>query len=352
VRIRGGGTKSRLLPPANSVLSTSGLAGIIKYAPEDLFVTVGAGTPLSELQTELSRAKMWAPLVSPWPAATVGGIVAANFNAPLRMRYGGIRDLTLCATVAMPNGWVIRAGRPVVKNVAGYDLPKLFIGSYGTLGVLTDVSLKLAPLPRACASLIVPVENLAQGLKWGASLLRVALVASALLLCQGCDLPGVATPYALVYTAEGVPEDVAAELTQARGLLLAAGASGLMQLDAASGSDAWATRLGAVPPTETLVRAAVPVKDLPHLMLDLAPLLGDNPFIADLANGMLYAQGVRDVASLRQRAVAAGGYAVVLAGLPGGADPWGHTPDTLDLMRKIKAKWDPAGVCNPGVFVT
>ncbi len=100
------------------------------------------------MQAELARDKLWVPLVSPWPEATIGGIVATNFNAPLRMRYGAVRDLVLAATVVLPDGRVIRAGRPVVKNVAGYDLPKLFVGSYGTLGLLTDVSLKLAPLPR------------------------------------------------------------------------------------------------------------------------------------------------------------------------------------------------------------
>ena len=92
---------------------------------------------------------MWVPLASPWNESTLGGIVATNFNAPLRMRYGALRDLVLTATVALPNGRVIRAGRPLVKNVAGYDISKLFVGSYGTLGVITDVTLKLAPLPRA-----------------------------------------------------------------------------------------------------------------------------------------------------------------------------------------------------------
>ncbi len=351
VRIRGGGTKSSLLHPADATLSTAGLAGIIKCSPEDLFVTVAAGTPLAELQAELAQHKMWVPLAAPWPTATVGGIVATNFNAPLRMRYGGIRDLTLSATVAMPNGWVIRAGRPVVKNVAGYDLPKLFIGSHGTLGVLTDVSLKLAPLPRARATLIVPVETLAQGLKWGGALLRVALVASSLLLCHGCDLPGVKSAYALIYTAEGVSEDVAAELAQARSALQAAGAAGLTQLDAPSGSEVWAAHLAAIPAGTTLTRAAVPVKDLAGLMFEVAPLLGDRPFLADLANGMLYAQDVENVALLRKPAVAAGGHAVLLAGPTGGADVWGHTPDGLDLMRQIKARWDPAGICNPGAFV-
>ncbi len=83
------------------------------------------------------------PLVSPWPTATIGGLIAANVNAPLRMRYGAIRDLVLCATVVLADGRVLRTGRPVIKNVAGYDLTKAFVGSHGTLGLITDVTLKL-----------------------------------------------------------------------------------------------------------------------------------------------------------------------------------------------------------------
>ncbi len=350
-RIRGGGTKSGLLPPAGVTLSTSALRGIVKCSPEDLFVTVRAGTPLAELQVELSRAKMWAPLISPWPAATVGGIVATSFNAPLRMRYGAVRDLVLAATVAMPDGSVIRAGRPVVKNVAGYDLPKLFVGSHGTLGLITGLSLKLAPLPRARASMIVPVDSLAQGVALGGVLLPVCLVASALLLCRGCDLTGASSPYALIYTAEGMPEDVAAELAQVRTVVRAAGITVLAEVDEPSGSDVWAARLGAVLSSETSLRAGVPPKDLPRLLVDLAPTLAGAAFIADFANGLLYVQGVADVETVRRPARAAGGYAVILAGPSAASDPWGHTPDGLDLMRGIKAKWDPAGLCNPGAFI-
>ena len=85
--------------------------------------------------------------------------MATNWNAPLRMRYGGLRDLVLATTVALGDGRVIRAGRPVVKNVAGYDMPKVFIGAHGTLGLIADVTLKLAPLPRVRASLIAPLEE-------------------------------------------------------------------------------------------------------------------------------------------------------------------------------------------------
>ena len=171
VRIAGGNTKSDFLPPTDVTLRTVRLSGIKSYALEDLYVTVGAGTRLSDLQDELARDKMWVPFVSPWSASTIGGIVSANFNAPLRMRYGGIRDLVLAASLVLPDGRTIRSGRPVVKNVAGYDMTKLFVGAHGSLGLLTEVSLKLAPLPRARAGLIVPGASLAESLIRGQQML-------------------------------------------------------------------------------------------------------------------------------------------------------------------------------------
>ncbi len=354
VRVRGGGTKSANLPAVPNTLSTTGLRGIRSYSLDDLYVTVGAGTPLSELQAELARDKMWVPLVSPWPGSTLGGIAATSFNGPLRMRYGAVRDLVLAATVVLPDGRVIRAGRPVVKNVAGYDLPKLFVGSHGALGLLADVTLKLAPLPRARASLIVPVETLAQGLTWGAQLLRVCLVASALVLCKGCSLPTTSAPYALIYTAEGMPEDVAAELAQARAVLQAAGAGGLSPLDAPSGSEVWAEFLAAAG-EGTVMRAGVAVKDLARLIVEVAPALESATFVADIANGLLYTRNAA-VEPLRRAALAMAGYAVVLgsSALPAAdqaPDPWGYVPEGLDLMHGLKAKWDPQRLFNPGAFL-
>ncbi len=343
IRVGGGGTKSRGLPEADVTLRTAGLCGVHHYALSDLFVTVGAGTRLDDLQTELARDRMSVPLASPWPGATVGGIVSANFNAPLRMRYGNIRDLVLAASVVLPDGRAIRAGRPVVKNVAGYDLPKLFVGSYGSLGLLTDVSLKLAPLPRARASLIGSFDSAAEALKCAQQLLRVCLVASALLVCKGCDMQGVRAPYALVYTAEGVPEDVKAELAQARAALAACGAARPVEAPGFSGSDVWSAWMATAPDA---ARAGVPPKDLPALVTHLAPQLGAAEWLADVASGQLYTSAAA-LEPLRAAALRYGGYAVALSGQP---DPWGYAPSALPLMRGLKARWDPQGLFNPGAF--
>ncbi|MGC8779249.1 MAG: FAD-binding oxidoreductase [Anaerolineae bacterium] len=343
IRVRGGGTKSAGLPALPALLSTAELRGITTCSLDDLYVTVGAGTTLQELQAELGRDKMWVPLLSPWSDATVGGIAATAFNAPLRMRYGAVRDLVLAATVVLPDGRIIRAGRPVVKNVAGYDLPKLFVGAHGTLGLITDVTFKLAPLPRARASLLVPVETLAQGMTWAAQLLRICLVASALVLCKGCDIPGLAAPYALVYTAEGMPEDVAAELAQVRAAL----GNAPLERDALSGSEVWAQFLAAAGNDETL-RVGVAAKDLPRLLVESAPALETGTFVADVANGLLFTRGVPATA-VRGAALAAGGYAVALSGPT--PDRWGYVPEGLGLMRQLKSRWDPEGLFNPAAFV-
>jgi D-lactate dehydrogenase (cytochrome) len=361
VRIRGGGTKSALLGPTDAVLSTRNLRGIQEYSRNDLYVTVRAGTPLTGLQAELARDKVWVPLASPWAESTIGGIVATNFNAPLRMRYGSLRDLILAITAVLPDGRVVRAGRPVVKNVAGYDLVKLFIGSHGTLGLLTDVTFKLLPFPRARSSVIVPLNELAIGLKLAAKLLKVCLVASSLLLCRGCQLPGVSAPYALVYTAEGVPEDVAAEFGQVGDALKDEGVTPPPLLDGPAGSEVWASWLNQACAADMMLRVGVPPKDAPAALVDLAPTLEDAPFIADLAFGLIWTQdGSRNVSDrgldvVRGIAKSLGGYAVVLSArnIPDSArfNPWDYAPDGLDLMRGLKARWNPRDFCNPGAFV-
>jgi len=360
LRIRGAGTKSSLLPEAEHALQTNQVNGIIEYAPQDLYVSVGAGTPIAELQAALASHNMCVPLLSPWDEATVGGIIATNFNAPLRMRYGGLRDLVLALTVVLPDGRVIRVGRPVVKNVAGYDLTKLFVGSHGTLGLITEATLKLNPMPRNRASLVVPVEDLELGLQWNHELLRVCLAASALLLCKGVE--GLSdAPYNLIYTAEGLVEDVAAELLQARGVLEVGDAGRVDQNDTLSGSEVWGHWLQAgekgsngVQKTTTLVRVGVAPKDLPSLIKILAPSLNESTYMADLANGMMYIQNGDDLADIRAEAHKANGYAVFLTTpehMKETTDHWGYVPESLELMRKLKSRWDPQGLFNPGAFL-
>jgi len=347
VRVRGGGTKSGSLAPADVLLSTKSMTDIKAFELSDLFVTVGAGVTLADLMPMLARENTWIPLASPWRHATIGGIVTTNFNAPLRMRYGAIRDLLLAMTVVLPDGRVIRAGRPVVKNVAGYDLPKLFTGSHGTLGLITEVSLKLLPLPRRRQTLIVPVSSLAQGLEIGSQLLRICLVASSLLLCRGCEVPGTSSPLVLVYTAEGVAEDVDAELAQVHEALRRVNAPGAMPA-AVSGVELW-TEWAQAASKDGLVRTGVAPKDVGRLMVDAAGLEGA-PFVLDVASGLLYTRA-GTIQPLRDAALRLGGYASRVAGYSGAEDPWGYVPDSRSIMAALKGRWDSSGLFNPGAFI-
>ncbi|MGE5262265.1 MAG: FAD-binding oxidoreductase, partial [Acidobacteriota bacterium] len=352
IRIRGSGTKSGMLSPCDAVLSTHSLGGVLEYAPQDMYVTVAAGTSLTQLQVELKKDGMWVPLVSPWQASTVGGIVATNFNAPLRMRYGSVRDLVLAVTAILPDGRVIRAGRPVVKNVAGYDLTKLFVGSHGTLGLIADVTFKIASLPRAVRTFMIPIDNLDRGLLCASRLLRLSLVGSSILLCRGCEWSSVTSPYSLIYTAEGLEQDVNAELALVRQVLESEGITGVTER-ANSGSEIWAAWLNEQSPNDIVLRVGLAPKDHYHLRRIIRSM-GEISFIIDVANGQIFIRGMVDVQTVRQAACEGGGYAVVLSAPEHarvGLDAWGYIPDTLSEMRKLKALWDRRGLMNPGAFI-
>ncbi|MEK7862056.1 MAG: FAD-binding protein, partial [Chloroflexota bacterium] len=152
VRVRGGGTKDYLgdALDADVVLETGGLRGIVAHVPADLTITVAAGTPFAEVQRALGDAGQRLALDPPHAAsATIGGVVAANSSGFWRARYGGVRDQLIGTTVALADGSLARSGGRVVKNVAGYDLNKIFIGSLGTLGTIVECTFKVLPLPAA-----------------------------------------------------------------------------------------------------------------------------------------------------------------------------------------------------------
>jgi D-lactate dehydrogenase (cytochrome) len=333
-----------------------------------MYVTVGAGTKLTDIQAFLAKDSKQVPVASPWPDATVGGLVATNSNAPLRMRYGAIRDLVLCGTVALADGRVIRVGRPIVKNVAGYDLTKAFVGSYGTLGLMTDITLKIAVQPRAKLSLLYPVADLRHGLVWGRKLLPLALVSSALLLCKGHEqtvraqfIAPPQSPYLLAYTAEGLSEDVQAELTQVREAMRKADAPDPVEVDSYTGTNLWAAMLAKMS-EGVQVRVGVPSRELSAYVQDQSSTLMKDSCIADLGNGLVYATYAAEIgesanswlAALRTSALAAQGYAIV-TNMPNNMqstlDRWGYQPEGLNVMRTLKKRWDPQSVLNKGMFM-
>ncbi len=376
-------------------LSAQALSGIKDYAPDDLVITVGAGTPLLEIQSFLAQHRQQLALVSPWSDATIGGLIATNTNAPLRMRYGAIRDQVLCMTVALPDGRVIRTGRPIVKNVAGYDLTKAFIGSYGTLGLICDVALKISAQPREQRTVLIPVETIEQGMQFGQKLIRVALTASAIILCKGYAWPESSrSNYVLIYTAEGLPEDIQAELTQVRELLTTWPVPPPLETDQMMGSQLWSDLLGTRSKNHIIVRTGVPIKSLSGYVQECGSLIDSGDWIIDIANGFVYtmhecasivgngsAQGTTIGASptvgvnptattapaiettrwlnaLRAPALKREGYAIVMdmPVLPeisnNELDCWGYQPDCLPIMQRLKERWDAAGILESAFFLS
>src|SRR6185295_5876810 len=149
----GGGTRMTLgFPPraGSLVLQTERLNEIVEYEPADLTVTVQAGMRLAALQARLgAEGQMLALDPAAADRATIGGLIAANASGPLRLVYGTARDLVIGTRVVNADGVISKAGGRVVKNVAGYDLNKLYVGSLGTVGVVVELSFKLHPLPQA-----------------------------------------------------------------------------------------------------------------------------------------------------------------------------------------------------------
>ena len=155
---RGGGTKPALWSVEGAdVLDLAALSGITEYLPSEYTVTALAGTPLADVEARLAAEGQYLPFDPLLVAAgsTVGGAVAAGANGPGRLRYGGLRDFLLAVTFVDGRGEIVRGGAKVVKNAAGFDLPKLMVGSLGRLGVLTECTFKVFPHPESCATLRV-----------------------------------------------------------------------------------------------------------------------------------------------------------------------------------------------------
>ncbi|HVD58079.1 MAG TPA: FAD-binding oxidoreductase, partial [Thermoleophilaceae bacterium] len=147
VRVRGAGTKLGWAADEDAALeiSTTGLDEVLEHNAGDLTAVLSAGVPLARAQELFAEEDQMLALDPPGADATIGGVVAAGDSGPLRSRYGGPRDLVVGMQVVLADGTVAKSGGQVIKNVAGYDLAKLFAGSFGTLGAITEVSVRLHP---------------------------------------------------------------------------------------------------------------------------------------------------------------------------------------------------------------
>jgi glycolate oxidase FAD binding subunit len=355
LRIRGGGTKDYLgeVLPTDAVLDTTALAGVVAHVPADLTVTVAAGTRFADLRTALGQAGQFVPLDPPHAdAATIGGIVAANSTGFLRSRYGGVRDLLIGTTAVLGDGTVARSGGRVVKNVAGYDLNKLFVGSLGTLGVFVECTFKVLPRPPVSQGAHAQFARSADAFAAADAIVRTSARPAALAISGG---PGGA--WELLLQADGDARPVARTLELLSQSARTYGASA----QAHDGLPAVLATLNEISAQQdvTLVRAALPLAAQPAFAAAAARLEGFAQLVADAASGIvrvvlrgddLVVLGAAD--ALLAAARVCGGSARVERrpeSLRGNLHAWGDAePAGRFLMRRLKEAFDPRGILEPG----
>lgn len=348
VRIVGAGTKlswgNPEQPGGGAVeLHTTGLDEIVEHNAGDLTAILQAGVPLAVAQRTFAAAGQMLALDPPLdPAPTIGGVVATGDSGPLRHRYGTPRDLIIGATVALSDGTIASAGGKVIKNVAGYDLAKLFSGSFGTLGLILSVSLRLHPLHEDSCTAV--------GATGDADILQRAAVALAAFPAEfdALDIAwrggrgGVLARCAGGESARRA-QRAAREISEL----------GLEQVDVIEpDGQLWERqRAGQRSADRVLVRVAAAPSALADV-LDAADR-AEATVVGRAALGQSFMElAPEGVAGLRER-LPAGAVAVVLDA-PAGSDldRWGPVPGpALDLMHRVKRRFDPAGTCNPGLFV-
>jgi glycolate oxidase FAD binding subunit len=321
----------------DAVVDITGLDGVIDYQPADMTVAVRAGTPLADLQKVLAehgqRIALDAARIS--SGATVGGLVATADGGPARHAYGTLRDMVIGITVVLADGTVARSGGHVIKNVAGYDLAKLFHGSLGTLGVIAEVVLRVYPIPKATRTLAVecaPEE--AFGL--AGRIVTDALEPVALEWFAG----------RLLARFEGTVDGVA---RRAAGL----DAAGWREVDGAVWDEVANVALGA--PGDTVFRCGTLPSRMPWFAARLAELAGDSATLSSSLGVGVHTVRLRagDAAavlgSLRDEVASAGGSTTAIR-RAGEVPAWGSPPPAVAVMRAVKQQFDPGGRLGGGRF--
>ena len=362
VLVRGGGTKLAWGPPASAfdlVLSTAGLASRVEHRHGDLTATVDAGVTLAAANRALGAHGQWLPLDPPEPEqATIGGIVATNDSGPHRHRHGAPRDLIIGITIARSDGEIAKAGGIVVKNVAGYDLSRLYTGSFGCLGVILCATFKLVPVAPASRTVVVEPESPStpDALEALEPLLADVMASSL----TPSALEAAWPPARLLVRFESVEEAVAEQAEVVVRLVGGHGRATVVTGDAQF--SLWRRHAGLHDETGSLVK----VTTLPTACLSTLAWLRDEGARHDVSlafagraglgvadvrlDGPFDAQA-RVIAALRERLPIGQGSAVIRRADPElrqRVDPWGPVGDGLRVMQSVKRRLDPSGTLNPG----
>jgi glycolate oxidase FAD binding subunit len=381
---RGGGSRMGLGGPPRSadlLLSSRRLNRVIEYEPADLTITVEAGIACAELQSCLAGEGQFLALDPPSAGqASIGGVVASNASGPLRLRYGTARDLVIGTRVVNADGVLSKAGGRVVKNVAGYDLNKLYTGSLGTLGMIVELSFKLQPIPPVEGTVLATFGALELARSAVQRVLRSPLGPLAI---EALDSRTAATflptgieptsAYTIGFLVGGFEATVARASSEIGAVCREAGGT-IITLDDESIRGFWSACRelpDARDPSRPLLKVAVPpARSLEALTL-LQGRLAERGFtallLAHAGSGIVYAgvnseewseQALRrlaeSVAEVR-RSVSEWGGSLVVECCPTALklliDVWGEIGPSLRLMKVLKQQLDPRSTINPGRFV-
>jgi glycolate oxidase FAD binding subunit len=361
---RGGGTKMGLGNPPRRVdliLSTARMNGIIEHVPGDQIVRTQTGLKLQDLQDNLAESDQLFGVDPPGEGATVGGVVAANASGPRRLRYGTVRDLIIGIKVVLADGTVAKAGGKVVKNVAGYDLSKLFTGSLGTLGIIAEANFRLHPIRESARTVFLEVDQPTQIPQVAQALTHSSFsqfVLDALEMRWENDRGVIAALF------EGIEPAVEAQSSAATELLRSHGEANVLGKD--DGDEFWVSFARrpwatgdvalkiAAPPSEltAVLDSVIGATERAGVEVRLSGHAGTGVTFAGLSgevDGLV--EAVEEVREIRVRR---GGSVVVQEAplaIKERLDVWGTAGDYLGLTRRVKEKFDPGYVMNPGRFL-
>lgn len=377
-------------------LDLTGLSRIVDYTPRDMTILVEAGVRMSDLSTTLAAEGQQLPIDVPRASeATIGGVVASNWNGPRRHGYGTIRDYVIGIHAVDGRGVAFKGGGRVVKNVAGYDFCKLLTGSLGTLAVITQLALKLKPQAEQAAAIVAEFEELAAiettlnrlaqleappvaidvlvGSGWRDSLRDCGVRLTDGKTPKNTGSPGTVgqSVAAIAVRVEGTEPEVAWLLTRIETELRAGGAVRTQQLTAQEADRLYERQVefadrgvGDAPDDSPLVlKIAVPPSAVTATIAELRECDADCTIQAQAGSGIVFARLARIEAAnvsrvlvgrLRPAAIQRGGNMVVVSTTLAGLTPhivWGGRTETTVLLEQIKRAFDPQGILNPGQFV-
>ena len=353
IELYGGGTKRAMggaVAPAGVRISTACLRRVLEYEPHDLTISVEAGLPWRELTEVLARNRQMIPLDPPFAdAATVGGVIAANSCGPRRRLYGSARDLVIGMKFATLEGKIVQSGGMVVKNVAGLDMAKLMIGSFGTLAGIVSVNFKLSPMPESERSFLVAFDSLPSAVAARNKVLAGPLQPSAIdLLSPAAGAAVGRGSWLLAIRAGGNLQAV--ERTERE--IAALGEA--VALDDAAHATLWeriaefTPQFLAAHPDGAVVRASCTLKEVEPVLESFG-----GPALARAGTGVCYGYFESSAAAARWMSEHVPGRSkAVIEFAPEAArsalDLWPAPGGDLELMRRIKLLFDPRSLLNRG----